>query len=660
MFRLSGVIIVGVVLTLGPVTPAEANIVRNPLYDLKVELCEPVSTASKKTIPKNIYEEENKQWRVDRGHLISTLLSRYSVELPYAKLMQTPDVEEGDARENIFAKLLAETVAPCDHVIQSPIKGCLAADVYKADPVRFKDKGNALRFRRALLRLFDAAETGTSRDFVVVRRYTPSFKITTRFGDVKDIGALDYRPLVNAHADDVMIRRFILAPSVKTLRTSEAPFEIFCRGGNDDEGPAKITELSPRYILPEQGDLFEKDDQRDVQNAIAPVSAVSGVGDFLEKIKAGGSNADKKGPWTKTLKLAVVKNPTEFAKTAPEGAVFGVTEANADRNEKGDNIKADAAIGVRWQKKMSKHHSDFNEREKTLSATAFVSVDQGPITHKFFNDKNDEGVSTATFVEAEKEIAFADLSVGLRLDAEWNQGFFALTPGAKNARYTAPLLGYRKPGLSIGTTIEYVTDNYKEQKGWRIGGEIHPPQMTSRLAGYRQPQELTTRKFVGATEDRVQKPLGVSTLWTGWSLEWDVAGLVDYIEWNDGRTPLIYDTIDQTDRRDPKIYETVLFGGEFEIELLRANRFGSILGDSYLSVTANYQARVGFDDPEILVTPDGDPVETFDYIDMFKLSAKLSHKDFSNLSMGLSWETGRDYKSLNESDFISIEFGAKY
>lgn len=656
----------GIVFGCATATPVFADLIRNPLYDLDKDIC----LLDKDKTPKSkfvvqVWESATGELlssapdsdaraflQVNREHLLQKMLNRYPIRLDYMALQK-----EGAS----IAEWLADAVAPCKVIEGDAPKSqstliseidktkeeksndpCVPDELYKSDDLRFEKKDSNLRFRRALLRLFHVAETGSSRDFIVLRRNISPFKTTIpteshpKEAAYKPWSALTYRPLLNAGADDVMLRKFITDES--------PPFVILCRGRADDDpsgGEGKDPDKIVRYsaLVTEKAPISDLGAAANVPNAVKPIGGVSMLGDFMDELKTGSKKSTK--TYDQTIKLTIVKSAADFVKSEPDKAEIGIAEDSA-----GDTISAFAAVGVKFERKSK---AKANQPQLTQSVIPFFSIQQEPTTEAFFQVL-ENGRSRAS----SRKIAFANITGGIRYEREWNGPVVTAWQSLSDTRFKGAPVGKRTPGWRWGITGEAVTDNYKFQRGERYGVDVSLPRWWS-VKGFRQREEIFSRNFDKPGQDKGSNITDENRFPTTWAIQWDVRPAIDYVDWDEGRTPFNFTSPQPNDGLDDAVFNTALLGGDFELELLKANLFGSVLGDAWLKLSADYSFRYGYNDSEVRgVTVRNKSAHRFE------MGAELSHSDFSNLSFGVDFATGENFKTLADTENITFNVKAKY
>ncbi|MEP3654416.1 MAG: hypothetical protein ABJO36_05920 [Litorimonas sp.] len=736
------VIFSGVILAGGAASAkAQTPLVRNPLYDLKPEICEidmsqldkdRIRLASKvvpvtKDLTKsnaNLGDEGGQTvfWKVEVDHLVEKILSRYPVEVSYADLLK-PDAT--------YKQLLTETLIPCKGASSPLPENCEDPKRYTNSADRFDEKPNALRFRRALLRLFETAETGTSRDFVVIRRPFVSFDVKRNLELEKEFWGLEevetlrenlkrneqsyreiatdpvkqiltnsdsianrelqskwtpftYRPLVDAGADDVIINRFL-------NDTQNPPFVILCRsveiteldpnaGQKDDSDTNKalrkkvsrkthfVTADSPAYPIDQETGSDTVNTR--VENALLDKSFISSVGESLNNFKSGKTWSSKNNEDAKhSIRPTLVKNPRQFGRSSPDAASIGLSligddVSDTDDNDDNDRLVIDAALGLTYEYTPKKSSEASNKLIQTFRGTLFGAISQAPTDFAFMALADPDDPTNLEVVEADKKIAFADISYGARFEYERKGPIIPPNFGQRTGLTHSSLIGQRWPGTRAALTIEGVKDNFEFQRGKRIGLDFSLPKRWAwgYFPGFRQKQELIRRNpLADDNKQRLPNPLGYGRLATGWSIEWDLQPAFDYLTWDKGRAPFDFETHNPRDRIQEQSLEGVIYGGNLEFDLYKSNLFGGVLKDSYFNFSTDYLFRRGYN---VFIEDDTLPIEeqmlTPKRAGHLTLAATISHPDFSNLSYGVTWETGKDIRTLSDADTLSITFGAKY
>ncbi|WOR14762.1 hypothetical protein RYZ27_13355 [Hyphomonas sp. FCG-A18] len=622
---------------------ASADNVRNPLYDLKSkDLCqyeEDNNGKPKLSLPSDIVlhkEDGQEYWVVRNEHILAALQERYDVSLSIKDLLKTKDPKLS----------LKKLIAPCF----AGEATCEKDAVFAADTVRFDGKDEAARMRRALLRLFKAAETGSANGFVVIATdweaetvwspdpKSPDPKLEEIQGKYK---AINYRPMLNPGLDDHLIGHFIDAAEPASYKDS--PFIVLCRGGGSQDAPR---------VEVDQPNLFPKGAPR-IENAITPSTRLDGVATEIAELGKQRSMKwrNNKG-WELNREFVLVGKTSDFAKSDADGMEIGLTENIKDKGGEGtDAIKANAAMGLKlsWSKGGDQEKQTARQ---TFSLTPFIAIDQSAADFKQFEftetgsialDENDDPKIISS------KVAFAEYSAGFRFDYEYTG---APRPESKyrgrNLSRQTSYTGTGAPGLRIGAIAERFTDNNNNQHGNRIGLEIAPPARFVPLPGYRQSLQLMDHDTTWAPSDknRKQKRLGLSHWLTGWSVKWDAELAIDYLTYDDA--PLDFDTPVAFDRVGDTAYTAE--GFNLSLDLSKQGLFGYQGDDGWLELSADYSWRDASDADSI----------NFETPEKWELSAALNHPEMTGLSIGIDYELGQDFKTQKEFDLISLTLKAKY
>lgn len=632
----SAIAVAAVIITLHD--NANAQTVRNPILELNYDmLCRANATENNET-SENIIIQEDGFWQVKRDYIIERMLRRYPVSLSYSKLR-----ENTNTRIN---QLLTDAVAPCHDTMpndfmtdknkkkemtegsedmasekstkKEDVQECDKDKIFQNDQDRFKDKDNELNFRRALLRLFHAAETGTNKKFVVIRQNWEDPDQTLNFEPS------NYRPLSNAHIDDIIIDKFI--------NDDNPPFKVLCQANdiidrkskNLTPAPKEVKHFSPEIIL---GSGVKS------ENAYLPTSRLGNIIEGFknlstEKAVLKYKDMDVKG------KFILRRSSQEFAANPGASASLGITEGN------GENIVLDAAAGYRLQLENNKANS-----KETYTLTPFISAAQSPTNVTIFSPSATDPLGTD-----QEQIAFALYSAGVRLDYEESSPTPSIEPSKDNnivSRRGLSLSGRDKPGWKFGLIGEVFTDNFSEQQGLRIGGDVSLPKAFNVL-GYRQREELLSKAKFATHEGgiRPQNPLGLSHLLAGWTFEWDGNFALDYLDFFGDNLPLNFATPDPFDR-NTEAAEALLIGGGIEFELIKHNLFGGANGDGWLELSANWSYRDGFL---------GDETDA----ERFEGAVMISHPDVEGLTFGIEYQVGQDFRSLADTQNVTFNIGVRY
>ncbi|MEO1324753.1 MAG: hypothetical protein AAFV59_17300, partial [Pseudomonadota bacterium] len=223
---------------------AEQKSVYNLLYALDPNaVCQPADPTTLKIIHNKSdkdSEREGKQIKiVDNKALIAKLAEDFVLTPNSSDLLAASANQD---YPSILAKRLTALTAKSGGELRSDAEQREA----RKKPVDLR----AARFRRSLLRIFDAASLGGTRDFFVVRRTVLkepaglSQKSKDIFGNALDIyegaGSL-YTPFREPYIDDSMIQLYVLGAD---------NFTIICSRPNDDD----VTEIIRKLEDPQRPD----------------------------------------------------------------------------------------------------------------------------------------------------------------------------------------------------------------------------------------------------------------------------------------------------------------------------------------------------------------------------------------------------------------------
>ena len=587
---------------------ATAEEVRNPLYDLKTkDLC---FNTDKGAHPASVDTPgADKIWYVKNEHIIDQIQKRYGLSIAFSKLKgSTPEAE------------LKKVIAPCHEGAEDPDKVCKDDDVYKTDTKRFDDDVASAKSRRALLRLFKAAETGSANGFaVIVQPWNAPIKIGN-----EDRYEIEYKPFIDPRLDDILIGRFIDGGD-------QTPFKVACVETNG------VKQLAPDRPLT----LSSAPNNPQIENSVQESTPFDRVATTLTQVgRKRDLNLIKSDSIKGTMKFALLESPDEFAKSTQAGAQIGITD---DESNGGSTLKADAALGWRFQWKTDTDWAKKQnyDRERTFTLTPFVAIDQNAVDVKRFKPTASDPLNIT-----DESIAFAELSAGIRFDFEQNGRVSTAADYPDNLSRRTSYVGTRIPGWRVGGIWERFTDNNNNQHGERWGAEISPPAHFVALPGYRRPLQLLQASTTWADKDKVRKakPLGPKHWLTGWTLEWDAELAIDRIDYL--KAPLDFDTPFEGDRRD--VDEFSVYGTNIGFDISKQSLFGYPKDKGWLSLSVDYIFRDGYENQD------------FGSAQKWEVDLSLSHPDAENLTIGIGYEIGRDFITLTETDIIALTLSAKY
>lgn len=625
---------------------ATAKDVRNPLYDLDPSekgICTGDPSGPGKD---NLAVPDHPV--VDRHKIIQELLNRYQVEFIY----------DEEAKNRSFNTMLLNSIAPCHDRPEECIATGTAApkprtsqstgskpEPYSPEQWVTKRAGsNALAFRRALLRLFEAAETGRTNGFVVIadNKWAP-ISIKRTGSEPLTASPVSYRPLVEEMAyevvDDVVIGRFI---------RGESAFTVYC--ARDQEERDALLNLSIQYHA---ADSSEVQGRREV--AMAPAVPLDKLGQLpvwlseerdLKMFKTGSSelpeegNADTSEDDEDNLpkgQLLIRKAPDEFPKSSGRAKA-----ASLGRTFRGGDVElaADAAIGyqIAWKgEKVINNGGPESERLSwKQSITPYIAIAQAPVEDKRPKVPTPDDPSNTETVQ----IAYADLTAGIRWDFDVEK---RLHPGRWTRQGVSPKDIRPRPQHEGALIFEIFTDNYLEMQATRIGLEYSLWDWAD-APGYTSPYALDRtdrRYFVG--KDRKAKDFEVYHWLTGLSVEFDFDVAIDNLNYTG--QPIDYGSLDPSARKENSSF--LLYGANLEGELRKRNLFGPVSESGWFSLGVDYKFREGFESG----TPTTHEIT---------LATKLSHPELSGLEFGLEYSTGQDFKTQQDINILAFTLGAKY
>lgn len=631
---------------LAPIAFAEN--VRNPLHNLDFdEVCKPTEPG-KKPLTKLVMIQKNDGSKigirfVKNEYIIDKLQDHYNLSIPFSALKDsTPQAElkklvapcsqgvrmkkavEDELIKAAMALGMSKTEAQADAEEKLKSKTvCDEAELFKADTKRFKNK--PLKFRRALLSLFKSAEIGSPTNFVTI---TDPWRISGAAKIDGSLYAVEYKPFLNPHIDDILIGRFI--DYEYDGKGESSSFRVACKTGVKENFPT-VQQTIPDNSNDENVILIE--------NVIKRPSTFDTLENGLMNI---GKEKDQEWlsnkSFTAQRKLLLVKSPGEFAKPKGDSAEIGISAEAGNET----TLNANAAIGFRYKWKSQKSWVEEKNRELSFSISPFVAIDQNAIETKRLDPTSADPLNIS-----ETTVAFAELSAGVRFDIEQQGKINTWDDYKDNLSRRISYAGTRQPGWRAGGVWERFTDNNNNQHGERWGFEVSPPAKYVFLPGYRRPIQLLQANLDWGDKhsDREGKPLeGFDHWYRGWVFEWDAELALDRIDYLEA--PLNFDTVFENDRRDVDEFSVV--GTNIGFDLSRLTPFGHPDDSGWLSLSVDYSFRDGYENQD------------FNSAEKWEVDVTLAHIDNTNLSVGATYEVGRDFKSLTESDVLSLKLKANY
>ena len=604
-------------------------------------------------------------WRVNNEHIIDEVLEEFSLALKYS-----------DIQKNGLKTSLKKEIAPCHGTETSETESKCAWDnpeaaVWHAPSARFPKKAANVRARFSLLKLFNAAETGRINGFVVIRNkwsseldgfteYNASTNDTPRA-----LSAFSYRPFVNPHLDDELLAEFVedqtpevdadAPPAETTVATSDpfdglgSPFVVMCYSGNEDAPFQSPTTEDPTPVLADIEHLSDADLERleitdrdnpgnklpKVENTIGQstpayllVPAINWVGKERE------FSFLNRGAYENKSKIRLVGTPGDFAKSDPDKASVKLV---AYEDESQNLFTGNAALGYQLSWAKDKNSIDANDSKYSLSLTPYLSANFEAI----------EAVRLAPtvadpFATDDVKVSFADLSAGIRLDYVGEKGVFK-KDSLDTLRKRVSRSGIRRPGWRWSGTWERFTDNYNQQHGERTGVELAFPDWFS-FPGYRKRFALIeNRRPAPFDRDRKHNPLRFGLL-TGWGFEWDAEFAYDRVDFL--QAPLNFQTAEGGDRQE--VSEFSVPGANVSLYLGKQAMLGYAEDDGWFALTADYVYRTGYE-----TTP-------FGSAEKWELGAEFQIPNVEAIEWSAKYEFGRDFKTLQEIDAVTLELKLEY
>lgn len=624
----------------GPSLSAHAKTVRNPLYDFageKAEIC-------------SYTKDESEVGAVSKKTILTTLLKRYSLSWNYEVFLQRQEKKDVTQQQTSLASLdlgalVAGKIAPCYDPVRAfatlDKQGCRSMtnglpEYYRAAHLRFKGKDTELAMRRAILRLFEAVNTGIVEG-LYVKPVEWKAPYPGKAGET--IYASQYRPLVDPLIDDIVIGRFL---------TGQPSFEIRCAevtkkpasGTSAAEQPVEWqpATLATTVLEAPSGDTIDFK-APSPENKLLLVSA----GQAILSAQAGGEKMGGTG------KLRFLKTIDDFAKSQSDasGAEFGLvdtSELKGGNDKSDDGILANLVLGYQlsWQtpsesdlkkaKKLKKQWSDFSIKKQTL--TPYFRLSQKPTDEVIPNLAN-PGETT------KREIAYAEYGVGLRYVRSSEMEEQRDNINMNNIGERTSLYGTRRPGHAYGVTFEYLTDNYQQLKVWRFGGDFTPSNFLH-LPAFRQRQDIyMAGRGEWARGNRESHSLGFRHMLTGWSALWDVKAQLDYLDFD--QRALDFSTVIADDRTGDG--DGIYYGTRGEFKLLKTGLFGIGPDTPILEFVGDFNH---------MVSEKSDEGAT-----KYSLGFTLQHPELKAFNVGLKYFKGREYITRDTNRGLTLTFSGK-
>lgn len=553
--------------------------------------------------------------------------------------------------------------------------------------VRFKDQDSILHARTALLRLFEAAETGRSNGFVVVRMKPWAIQY-----DGESVYSERYRPLRNGRDDDLVLLKYLMDPDA-------GMFEVHCSRVyspqirqvsyyDEFEDLSHLEMLRAKNYSGAESPLVqamldqEGDSKTDLVSARAtPVPAIALYERVTDNDWFRGSYAEtetEKKDWKWTL--ALVEDSSAFV-DRDAASIGTVITSDAIGNGVGIDdlqVSVDLALGVsrkftntpKFKGSIIDEKSSETAFTHTNTLTSFYSVDRGLIK-ALDVDRNVDGTakldaSTGLPSVVENNISFAEYSVGVRFDSEES---YQIPRLSNDPRQYLNLSGSKRSGWVYGVTAEGIWDGYNIQSTYRIGADISLPERFYaglfgidfknshyNVPGYKEPYALDAHSRDQALSNRKGR-----TAWqainNGLYVQWDADVLLDIVSYD--RAPRDFTSLRGYDKTD-KVFTTTDFassfavpvntddqgflqGGQISLELGKRNLFGLSGDPAWVTFSLDYAYRSDH-------FSGGD--EQFELIEM---ELKLLDPENSKRSFSIALEDGVDFRTRAEKD-NQIEF----
>lgn len=503
-------------------------------------------------------------------------------------------------------------------------------------PDALKKDDNALRFRRSLLRIFEAAYSGGANDFIVFPKAEAPTDFNVEMQNQIDAGnrtgpVIEWPEFINAYVprksnvdDDLLLYLFLKAGA------DQKPFTVAC-APKDKSGRNKVLSLIQNEHLPSGFELNEQ------ESTILVQSANSVFANFSKphKYKSIDSRLGFSGAGEGAFRL--LKDREQFTARKPEGAKIG-TEFDLEVSDDQSEVTADAALGYVLTIN-TKDKSNIDSDGATWNIIPYLEIDQGAAAVAQLDEKN-PFFADGTENLSRRNIAFAEIKSGLRLEVE-PHGVYCSPINADNncpRNRRAETIGLRRPANRFILDLSYFTDNYLDIQGvqYEFG---YSPAFFAGIPGYRDSSSILGRGYV--EED--DRPLNaVSTLSHG-RFKWDTTFVLDRLEY--ARPPKDDTTLDPSDRIDPP--DAFRAGLDFEMALQWGNIFALPSDKARLEVGGKYSFR----------EPNESGIATIRNYEAF---VRLNDTQNDKLSVEIKYGQGRGNVGLKDKETIGFEIGTKF
>tara|TARA_R110002110_G_scaffold351565_1_gene561564 strand:- start:556 stop:2637 length:2082 start_codon:yes stop_codon:yes gene_type:complete len=659
----------------------------NPLRELKGELCEKHHILGTKDPKKSVDvygrtlpgSDKQEYLAVSRDHILTLLTKKTAFEMNMR--------QHGD---HTYRHALIMTLVPCvtfvppekqqDEPARPPhsskpkinITQCkaLAALPNVSPEERFSENAGALVIRRSLLRLFEAAERGGTKEFAVI--------VTENVLKGHSETPV-YRPLVSQLDDDIALAEYLNAPS------NHEPFAVVCTKPSYPNKKDELDSPSKPTIYAHVENVRPKPVVRKF-NAIKPVTDFNIVWTPARTLAHGWQPDGKNVPVerypnrcrpnshtkcklkvTPSVKFVLVKDSSQFV-SGEEGASFGTTvprDTNGAKTTNANDVKfeADAALGLRFQSSRKESRTFNGEKNSSVqistvdkfAATPFVSIKQTNPKQIYITS-----APGTTLETAQKTIAYAEMAAGVRFEF---QGEYFRRENLKGADTFANLTTgqfldgqrYTAPGWSLALSGEYIGDNYNLQSASRIAFEVSPPaNIFFNAPGYRRPYALDsrTRRRPSSNTMAQDQVTWLDSLITGLHLKWDAQMALEYLDFS--RRPRDFEALPEIDPATgilgiaykDSFPEYGLVGTNLSIELSKRGFLGLKSDSADMSLKLQHIYR--------------DSLGSKESSERWEATWKITDPIESKRSIELTYSDGEDYRSTQEDESLSIKVSAKY
>ncbi|MAK62552.1 MAG: hypothetical protein CMK09_16400 [Ponticaulis sp.] len=502
--------------------------------------------------------------------------------------------------------------------------------------VRFEEQGAAFRFRRSLLRLFEAGFSGGTEKLVVVFDRADLDNLANTGHAPANVATTCslYRPLRDPYADDKVISAFV---------DGSSPLHVFRYPRLSDIDKKTVPSADQRQMIlsarraeleAELMSIAGTDDCLADHETTRTIMTLVSAGDYLAKKREyGGTGDDAK--WTG--KLHVVKGIDQFDAEKPEGAElkfpFNFTK-NSDRS----SVALDAAIGWNFKTDLWKVFPSIDSKDGrswSLDVTPFVSISQSEVEEKIYDLNAPLNPDGSMPLVPDNTVAFANIYGGIRVDLNEKDVCAETCETGKNDRPWS-FRGVKSPGHSVSFTAAAITDNYSDQQGLLLELGLEPG-LGGHLLGYRKYDILYGNDEISS------RNVGLKTVLARTQFKWSAEGVLDYLDFS--RAPKDYSDPDPTARNDDD--EKFRFGLDAKVGTYLPNIFATPGEDSRFAIEAEWQHRKNISGSE-------------DSSDLYSIGLTVTDVINERLDLGVTYERGEDLTNGNELKTIELELKSKF